>query len=189
MPHKFRVEDLHRLESAERHRSMPPKRTLRALGLKRGMVFADVGAGTGFFALPAAQLVGQAGRVYALDVQEPMLDALRAKKPPPWLEVLACSESSLPLPAAAADMVFCCFVLHETEDPAALLREMGRVAKPHAPVVALEWAKIHHPEGPPFEERIHHHRAEELFLKAGLCFKRLEFFNPSQYAVAGFRKP
>jgi hypothetical protein len=44
------------------------------------------------------------------------------------------------------------------------------------------------PEGPPLNQRIHHHRAEALFLEAGLCFKSLEFLNPSWYAVAGFKK-
>lgn len=189
MAHKFHPENLQRLESPERRRAMPPERTLRGLGLKRGMTFVDVGAGTGYFALPAAELVGPAGKVFALDVQPAMLDILRERNPPAWLEPLVSEEGRLPLEDGVGDLVFSCFVLHETEDPTGFLREMGRVAKPYAPVVVLEWARVRHPEGPPFQERVHHHKAEELFVKAGLCFRKVEFFNPSQYLIAGFRKP
>ena len=117
-----------------------------------------------------------------------MLEMLRKKQPPPWLETARCEESRLPLPDGVADFTFTCFVLHEAHDPVAFLREMGRVAKPRSPVVILEWAKKRQDEGPPFEERLHHHRTEAFMLEAGLCFKKVEFFNPSQYAAVGFRK-
>ena len=167
---------------------MSPERLLRKLGLKRGMVFVDVGAGTGFFSLPAAALVGPLGRVYALDVEPLMLERLRAKGPPPWVEPVRCGEDRLPLGDCVADLVFACFVLHEIEAPAAFLKEMARVAKPRVPIVVVEWAKRRQPEGPPFEERLHHHRTEAIFLEAGLCFQSLEFLNPSQYIVTGFKK-
>lgn len=188
MPHKFDPGHVDRLESPERYESMPPERTLRNLGLRRGMTFVDVGAGTGFFSLPAAQVVGPKGRVYALDVEPAMLSSLAAKAPPSWLETMPCQESSLPLPPGTGDMVFTCFVLHETRDPLAFLRDMGRVAKPYAPVVILEWAKRRQKEGPAFGDRLHHHRVEELVLEAGLCFKSVDFFNASQYAVQAFKK-
>lgn len=188
MVHKFDPEHVERLESQERYRSMPPERILRALGLKRGMTFVDVGAGTGYFSLPAADLVGPDGKVYALDVEPVMLKHIRAKKPPKWLKAVLCDESRLPVPDGVADLCFTCFVLHEAHDPVAFLREMARVAQPYAPVVVLEWAKRKQPEGPPFKDRLHHHKTEALMLEAGLCFQRLEFYNPSQYAAVGFKK-
>jgi ubiquinone/menaquinone biosynthesis C-methylase UbiE len=188
MPERFDPENHETLESPERRRALSPERFLRHLGLKRGMVFADVGAGTGYFSLPAAELVGPEGKVYALDVEPRMLEKLRAKAPPAWLESLTCQPGRLPLPDSCADLAFACFVLHEVEDPVAFLREMGRVAKPRAPIAVMEWARRRQPEGPPFGERIHHHRAEAFFLEAGLCFRSLEFLNPSWYLVAAFRK-
>ena len=189
MPHKFDPEKVQTLESDERRRTMPPERLLRGFGLRRGMTFVDVGAGTGYFSLAAADLVGPEGKVHALDVSPAMLDHLRARNPPAWVRVERCQESRLPVPDGAADLCFTCFVLHEVEDPAAFLKEMGRVTKPYAPIVVLEWAKRRQKEGPPFEERLHHHLTEALVLDAGLCFRRVEFFNPSQYAVTAFRKP
>ena len=188
MAHKFDPSHTHKLESPERRRSMPPERTLRRLGLKRGMTFVDAGAGTGYFALPAADLVGPEGRVCALDVEPVMLEHLRAKRPPPWLETILCKESSFPLADATGDCSLTCFVLHEVADPLAFLKELARVTKPYAPLHIMEWAKRRQPEGPPFEDRLNHHRVEALVLKAGLCFQRLEFFNPSQYVITAFRK-
>jgi ubiquinone/menaquinone biosynthesis C-methylase UbiE len=188
MARHFDPNHFERLDSPERQRAVSPERLLRKLGLKRGMVFVDVGAGTGFFSLPAAALVGPLGKVHALDVEPLMLEKLRAKVPPPWVEPARCGEERLPLGDGVADLVFACFVLHEAEAPADSLKEMGRVAKPRVPIVVVEWAKRRQPEGPPFAERLHHHKTEALYLEAGLCFRSLEFLNPSQYLVTGFKK-
>ncbi len=185
---KFDPGKVHKLESPERYQAMPPERLLRRLGLKRDMVFVDVGAGSGFFSVPAARLVGPGGRVVALDVEPVMLDHLKAKNPPACLETLVMEDGRLPLPDDAADVVFSCFVLHETPDPVRFIREMGRVARPYASVVLVDWAKVEQEEGPPFEIRHHHHDVERFFLEAGLCYRSTELYNPSQYIVTGFKK-
>lgn len=189
MAHKFDPRHVGTLESEERRRAMPAEATLRRLGLRRGMTFVDAGAGTGYFAMAAAELVGPEGKVYAIDVEPAMLEAIVAKKPPKWLVPVKCGETRFPIPDAVADLTLACFVLHETDEPAAFLKELGRVSKPYAPIRILEWTRRKQPEGPPFRDRLHHHRVEALVLEAGLCFQSLEFFNPSQYAVTAFRKP
>jgi len=185
--HKFDPSHLNSLENPDRYRAMPPKKILRELGLGPGMTFVDVGAGSGYFSLPAAELVGPQGTVYALDLLPEMLEHLRSKRPPPWLKALPSEESRLPLADGIADIAFSCFVLHETEAPVAFLKEMGRVAKPGALVVLIDWAKVRQEEGPPYEHRIHHHRAEELALEAGLRFRRAEMITPNHYALTLFR--
>ena len=37
------------------------------IGLKSGLIFMDIGCGGGFFALPAARVVGESGKVYGID--------------------------------------------------------------------------------------------------------------------------
>ena len=44
--------------------------------LKDGMTVLDFGSGPGFFSIPAASLVGPSGKVFAVDVQQNMLDML-----------------------------------------------------------------------------------------------------------------
>lgn len=188
MAHKFDPAHTDRLESPQRYAAMPPERILRKLGLRRDMTFVDAGAGTGFFSIPAAGLVGPAGKVFACDVSQVMLDLLKSKDPPTWVETLLCSETSLPVKSGIADITLACFVLHEVHEPLTFLKEMGRVARPYFPIVVMEWAKRRQREGPPFEDRLHHHDTEALVLKSGLCFRSLEFINPSQYIVTAFRK-
>ena len=50
-----------------------PRKTLVALGLKKGMVVADLGCGYGTFTNAAARIVGKNGEVYAIDIDREML--------------------------------------------------------------------------------------------------------------------
>jgi ubiquinone/menaquinone biosynthesis C-methylase UbiE len=51
-------------------------------GISAGDTCIDLGSGTGTFALPMAGLVGDNGRVYAVDGSSEMLAHLKAKNPP-----------------------------------------------------------------------------------------------------------
>jgi ubiquinone/menaquinone biosynthesis C-methylase UbiE len=55
------------MESPWRRQFFDPVGALKAAGIQSGQDVLEVGCGTGFFTIPAAQLVGEKGRVYALD--------------------------------------------------------------------------------------------------------------------------
>jgi ubiquinone/menaquinone biosynthesis C-methylase UbiE len=55
------------MESRLRRRFFDPVRALKAAGIQPGQDILEVGCGTGYFTLPAAELVGEKGRVYAVD--------------------------------------------------------------------------------------------------------------------------
>jgi SAM-dependent methyltransferase len=55
------------MESPLRRRFFSPVRTLRDAGVRSGQKVLEVGPGTGFFTVPAAELVGDEGRVVAID--------------------------------------------------------------------------------------------------------------------------
>jgi len=55
------------MESPLRRRFFDPVRTLKGAGIQSGQKVLEVGCGTGFFTIPAAELVGDEGRVYAID--------------------------------------------------------------------------------------------------------------------------
>jgi precorrin-6B methylase 2 len=56
-----------------------PTANLAKLGLSHGMKLVDVGAGSGFYSIEAAKLIGPTGRVYAVDVQKDLLERLRSQ--------------------------------------------------------------------------------------------------------------
>jgi ubiquinone/menaquinone biosynthesis C-methylase UbiE len=47
--------------------------------VQNGMTAADIGCGMGMFSLAIAKMVGVSGRVYSIDIQQKMLDALRKR--------------------------------------------------------------------------------------------------------------
>jgi predicted methyltransferase len=55
----------HYSNEEERHKWQDPEAILTEIGLKAGMTFLDIGCGDGFFALPAAEMVGQNGKIFA----------------------------------------------------------------------------------------------------------------------------
>ena len=66
------------LERAGREAEERTDLLLKALDLKPGDRVADVGAGSGYFSWRMAKLVGDEGKVLAVDIQQPMLDLLMA---------------------------------------------------------------------------------------------------------------
>ncbi len=81
----FRASEAHKLEDPDRQKWLPVQDVLAALDLRPGMCMADIGAGTGYFTLPAARAVGPQGRVFAVDLQPEMLAKLRGNLPWPRL--------------------------------------------------------------------------------------------------------
>src|SRR5262249_2012177 len=67
------------LDRPEREREETPDRALALIGITPGISVADIGAGTGYMTLRIARLVGPTGRVYANDVQPPMLRVIESK--------------------------------------------------------------------------------------------------------------
>src|SRR2546422_63703 len=64
------------LERPEREQEERPDLLVEALKLKPGDIVADIGAGTGYYSWRLAQRVGTNGLVYAVEIQQEMLDLL-----------------------------------------------------------------------------------------------------------------
>ncbi len=61
------------------HTFLNPKQILQDVGVVPGMKVADFGCGGGYFVLPAAQLIGEQGTVYGIDVLKNALSSLSSK--------------------------------------------------------------------------------------------------------------
>ena len=58
---------------------LEPERLVQYFSLEKGDYAADFGAGHGFFTMPMAREVGNGGKIYAFDIQKPVLEVIRAK--------------------------------------------------------------------------------------------------------------
>src|ERR1700756_1553224 len=67
------------LERPERDKEERPDLLLPALKIKPGDAIADIGAGPGFYPRRLAKLAGDTGTIYAVDIQQEMLDLLTNK--------------------------------------------------------------------------------------------------------------
>ena len=150
------VRNRHLLLTRGRRRAMPPVKTLRALGLKRGMRFLDIGCGPGYFAIPACGVVGKHGRVLACDVSPVMIAELRAGAERRGYANLTAKRnqgSRIPFPDASADFVLIAFVLHALADIQPLLAEARRAMKKGAAITLIDWHRKPMDMGPPLEAR------------------------------------
>ena len=133
------------LEREEREKEERGDLLLRELDLKPGMVVADIGAGTGYYARRMAPLLGAGGAggvVYATDVQPEMMKMLAdgAKKAglnniKPVLGGL----QSVNLPDGSIDLAIMVDVYHELEFPFEVLESLVRALKPGGRIAYVEY--------------------------------------------------
>lgn len=188
--HKFDPTHRAHLDAPDRRGYLDPERILGAFAVGPGLHLADVGAGTGFFALPAARLVGPAGRVYAIDQAEAMLEELRARAPAASgiLEVVPSTEDRIPLPDGSVDVAFLACVLHELDGPGTL-RECARILRPGGRLAVVDWMKKAQDIGPPREHRLSEVEAAEVLREAGFHVSRTFPAGPHHYGIEARAEP
>jgi tRNA A58 N-methylase Trm61 len=132
------------LNRPEREQEEDPEGALNALGIRPGMVVADVGAGTGYMSLRLAKRVGPAGKVYANDLQPEMLRRLRenaAKAGLGNIETVQGDEADPKLPPGRMDLVLLVDVYHEFSKPRQMIDRIRESLKPSGRLVLLEYRK------------------------------------------------
>jgi len=175
-----------KMEDPARAEWQKPDEVVRALGLAKGQIACDVGAGPGYFALRLARAVGEAGHVYAVDVEPRILTVLRDRIRESGLRnvspILSLPDDAL-LPAGACDVILIVDTYHHFPDGPAYLRRLARALKPGGHIANVDFHKRELPVGPPPEHKI----AREDFLAeataAGLRLVREHPFLPYQYFV------
>lgn len=190
MSNKFEHHKIDRLLKPERYRELDPEKLLRAEGLGPGGVVADIGCGPGFFTIPAAEIVGPGGMVYALDTQEDMLRSLEERNPPENVKTIVNPEDSLPLPDASVDLALFAYALHETGEGARdkLLGEILRVLKPGARLLLIDWEDIEEDRGPPRDERVPSKDAAGMLAEAGFTDIATGMVTESHYRISAARR-
>lgn len=119
-------------------------RKILAPYIKKDMEVVDVGCAMGFFGLPLARLVGPAGKVFCVDLQEEMIRSLqkRARKAGLFdrIETRVCSQNSLGLVdlKGQIDFALAFAVVHEVPDAGSFFEEIYETLKPAAKFLVSE---------------------------------------------------
>jgi SAM-dependent methyltransferase len=128
-------------EDPKREEKLQINRVMDALKIKEGSSVADIGAGSGWFAVRAARRVGTSGTVYAVDINRDYLkyieDRARKEELPNIRTVLGKEDDAL-LPAASTDAVLILKTYHEIADPLRLMRALRAALRPGALVGIID---------------------------------------------------
>jgi ubiquinone/menaquinone biosynthesis C-methylase UbiE len=177
MAHKFDPKNIERLDNPKRREATPPKETLIKLGLKAGDSFADIGCGIGYFTLPASEIVGEDGRVFAVDTSNTMLEELEKRlidHPITNIIRLKSGEYETGIPPHTVTFVFIANVLHEIDDKDFFLSNLHSILKENGTIAVIEWEKKEMLMGPPVDHRLEKKDVEDILSKNG--FKDIRHF-------------
>lgn len=154
-----------------------PANVVAQTGLSNGDIVADLGCGGGFYTLPAAQIVGPSGLVYALDIQDSKLaftqsiahqlnlvniNTIQANLEEPALEV----------PDGTCDLVITASILHEIPRREPVFTNAYRMLKTGGKLLVVEWKKGFTIFGPDQSKRISTEDMEAEVIKLG--FKKVQ---------------
>jgi len=117
---------------------LDPYKRLKKAGLDAGQTVLEVGCGPGFFTLPASEIVGETGKVHAVDVNPYAIRRVQRKatrKGADNIQALCTNAAQTGLADESVDLAFLFGLPRIVGGEAELLRELHRVLKPGALLV------------------------------------------------------
>jgi len=109
--------------------------------LRPGMAAMDFGCGMGFFSIPIARIVGDDGRVIAVDLQQKMLDVLRKRATKAGVTkrivTVRCEPDSTGVDESV-DFALAFYSVHEAPDAGRVIAEIHRLLRPQGRFLVVE---------------------------------------------------
>jgi ubiquinone/menaquinone biosynthesis C-methylase UbiE len=160
---------------------------MNALRLNKGDRVLEIGSGPGYVSLLLAERVGATGAVYAVDLSADALAHLahlQKERGVSNIERLAANAATLELPGRRVDAALISMVLHHTDDPVGILRNVARLLSPGGFAVVAEF----HPDGPckggpPREHRLAPHTIQSWCEAVGFLPLSERRQTPEHYMV------
>lgn len=184
----------HRFENAEEwvaHFEDPsrdawqmPDEVIAALELTPKMLVADIGAGTGYFAVRLAAAVPQ-GQVYGVDIEPDMVRYMNERAQRQGLANLtavlgAPNDPKLPSPV---DLVLIVDTVHHIGERVAYFQRLRDQLRPGGRVVIVDFVMGDLPIGPPEEMKLAPETLEQEMTAAGFVRSAEHAFLPHQYML------
>jgi len=157
-----------------------------ALPVKPGSVVLDLACGMGAYSLFLSEMVGENGRVYAVDLwKEGLLvleDRIDAKSIKNIMPLLADATKDIEIDEYSVDLCLIATVLHDFEEAGqavAVLKQVKTLLKPNGRLAVIEFKKIDDPPGPPKFLRLSEDDVETLVSRYG--FKKVKTTDLGDY--------
>lgn len=169
-----------------------PDQIIETIGLKPGQAIADIGAGGGYFALRFAEIVGEKGKVYAVDADPRFLEFIKnsAKEKGLGNVLTLLAKDELDLPEEGLDFIFMRNVTHHIPNRVKYFKDLKRFLKPYGKVIIIEYGK-----GKPFTFRgiFGHYIPKEVIVQemeeAGYVLENEFDFLPEQHFTIYSKQP
>ena len=137
------------LENPDRVAALQVDRVIATLGISPGMRVADLGAGSGVFAIPLGRAVGPTGKVFAIDIDSGLLAIVADKAKAVGLVslqtvVAGATDTNLPEPV---DLIFICDTMHHLPNQVEYVKQFSKVLRPGGRVAVIDFAPGRWPNG------------------------------------------
>lgn len=155
-----------------------PKKNIQQFRLREGMRVADFGSGSGHYSRAAAEIVGESGRVYAIDIQKELLREVKnfsSRQQQDTIDVLSGDIETIggsKLPDESVDAVMLTNVLFQIEDKETTLAEAHRVLGKGGNVFFIDWSESFGNIGPHRDAVVDKATAKNLFQRCGFVLEQ-----------------
>lgn len=171
------------LMSEERKSWQDPEQILDLIGVTAGTTAVDLASGPGYFTIPIARRITNAGRVFAVDHNSTMIAHLKKNlETKGVLDIVTIIEDEIAgarVPTGIADLILFANVLHDIDDKKSFLQEIRRIANSECKIVDIDWHKRDTEMGPPLELRLAEQESRNILTENGLEITRA--INPGKY--------
>ena len=158
-----------------------PHEVIQALALRPDAVIADIGSGTGYFAVRFARMV-PGGRIYGVDTEPDMVNYLARRARGEGLDnivALKAAPSDPRLPERA-DLIILVDTFHHIDDRERYFSKLRASLKPGGRIAVIDF-RMDSPQGPPKAARIAPEQVTAELKRAGYALDREHRFLPNQY--------
>jgi len=153
-----------------------PLKNLKQLGIREDMIIADLGAGTGFYSIPAGSMVPN-GKVYAIEIIKDYVATIKNKAKEAHLHNVECFWGNIEkiggtkIKDGLVDIIIVSNILFQVDDINTFIQEIKRIMKNGGKILFVDWSE-ESILGPKKEKIISKEKTIELFGKRGISFER-----------------
>jgi len=137
--HIYSAKEADKLDSNIRRFFQNPYKIL-APHINSGMTVMDYGCGNGYFSIPIANIVGNYGKVYSVDIQNEMLEKLATKLSASDIKnvtQILNGVDKMPM-TETVDFIIAVYVVHEIPDKEIFFKEIYDILKPNGKLLVIE---------------------------------------------------